>query len=47
MVTEVPITFTERTRGASKMSKGIVAEAFWRVTQWGIAARLHRGPAGR
>ena len=46
-VTEVPITFTERTRGASKMSKGIVAEAFWRVTQWGIAARLHRGTAGR
>ncbi len=41
-VTEVPITFTERTRGASKMSKAIVAEAFWRVTQWGIAARLHR-----
>ena len=40
-VTEVPITFTERTRGASKMSKAIVAEAFWRVTQWGIAARLH------
>jgi len=46
-VTEVPITFTERTRGASKMSKGIVAEAFWRVTQWGIAARLHRGAAAR
>jgi dolichol-phosphate mannosyltransferase len=39
-VTEVPITFTERTRGASKMSKAIVAEALWRVTQWGIAARL-------
>ncbi len=31
-VVEVPITFTERTRGASKMSRAIVAEAFggWR-----------------
>jgi len=46
-VTEVPITFTERTRGASKMSKAIVAEAFWRVTQWGVAARLRgRNAAG-
>jgi dolichol-phosphate mannosyltransferase len=39
-VTEVPITFTERVRGNSKMSKAIVAEALWRVTQWGIAGRL-------
>ena len=53
-VTEVPIRFTERTRGASKMSKAIVAEALWRVTQWGIAARLrgrgaadHRRAGGR
>ena len=42
-VTEVPITFVERTRGASKMSRAIMAEAFWRVAQWGIADRLrHR-----
>jgi dolichol-phosphate mannosyltransferase len=41
-ITEVPITFTERARGASKMSKAIVAEALWRVTQWGIAGRLGR-----
>jgi dolichol-phosphate mannosyltransferase len=41
-VTEVPITFVERTRGASKMSNAIVREALWRVTQWGIASRLHR-----
>jgi dolichol-phosphate mannosyltransferase len=41
-VTEVPITFTERTRGASKMSRAVVAEALWRVTQWGLAARLGR-----
>ncbi len=35
-VTEVPITFTERVRGHSKMSRAIVAEAFWRVTLWGL-----------
>ena len=38
-VVEVPITFTERERGTSKMSNGIVAEAFWKVTQWGLAHR--------
>jgi dolichol-phosphate mannosyltransferase len=42
-VTEVPITFVERTRGVSKMSKSIVAEAWWRVLQWGVADRLHLG----
>jgi dolichol-phosphate mannosyltransferase len=42
-VTEVPITFTERTRGTSKMSRSIIFEALWRVTQWGLAARLGRG----
>jgi dolichol-phosphate mannosyltransferase len=30
-VTEVPITFTERVEGTSKLSRGIVAEAFWMV----------------
>jgi dolichol-phosphate mannosyltransferase len=47
-VREVPITFTERTRGASKMSRAIVAEALWRVTQWGLRRRLTRShrPAG-
>jgi dolichol-phosphate mannosyltransferase len=39
-VVEVPITFVERERGTSKMSRAIVAEAFWRVTVWGIAARF-------
>lgn len=34
---EIPITFIERARGTSKMSNAIVKEAFWRVTQWGIA----------
>jgi dolichol-phosphate mannosyltransferase len=39
-VTEVPITFADRERGASKMSRSIVREAFWRVTIWGTQARL-------
>jgi dolichol-phosphate mannosyltransferase len=41
-VVEVPITFTERTHGTSKMSRAIVAEALWKVTEWGVAARLGR-----
>jgi dolichol-phosphate mannosyltransferase len=48
-VVEVPITFTERERGASKMSPAIVREALWRVTVWGLRARRRalRRPAGR
>jgi dolichol-phosphate mannosyltransferase len=45
-VLEVPITFIDRTRGASKMSRAVMAEAFWRVAQWGVTDRLrgrHRG----
>ena len=41
-VVEVPITFIERTRGTSKMSKAIVREALWRVTQWGISGRMRK-----
>lgn len=41
-VVEVPITFVERERGDSKMSRNIVLEAFWRVPLWGIGARLRR-----
>lgn len=45
-VIEVPITFTERIHGTSKMSRSIVAEALLRVTGWGIEervrGRLHR-----
>jgi dolichol-phosphate mannosyltransferase len=44
-VREVPITFTERERGASKMSSAIVAEALWRVTRWGAARVLRRSRA--
>ncbi len=38
-VTEVPITFVEREAGLSKMSRGIVGEALWRVTVWGAQTR--------
>lgn len=38
-VAEVPITFVERERGASKMSSTIVREALVRVTIWGVQAR--------
>ncbi len=38
-VGEVPITFTERRAGASKISRAIVVEALWRVLVWGL-----RGP---
>jgi dolichol-phosphate mannosyltransferase len=35
-VVEVPITFVERVRGASKMSPRIAVEAMARVTLWGV-----------
>jgi dolichol-phosphate mannosyltransferase len=35
-VVEVPITFVERVRGESKMSRAIVVESLVRVTVWGI-----------
>jgi len=41
-VKEVPITFVERELGASKMSRHIVVEALWRVTQWGTKARYDK-----
>ncbi|MFO7691404.1 MAG: polyprenol monophosphomannose synthase [Cryobacterium sp.] len=41
-VVEVPITFVERTRGASKMSGRIVIEAMLRVTLWGLTGKAGR-----
>ncbi|PZG25011.1 dolichol-phosphate mannosyltransferase [Spongiactinospora gelatinilytica] len=44
-VSEVPITFVERTAGSSKMSRAVIAEALWRVTVWGVTGlpgRLRR-----
>jgi dolichol-phosphate mannosyltransferase len=46
-VTEVPITFTERTFGRSKMSGSIVREALVRVTVWGLQDRLADWLPGR
>lgn len=55
-VLEVPITFTEREVGQSKMSRSIVTEAVWRVAVWGLTSRSRsarakalreREPAGR
>jgi dolichol-phosphate mannosyltransferase len=44
-VREVPITFTERAAGESKMSGSIVREALWRVTRWGLGRLI--GNSGR
>jgi dolichol-phosphate mannosyltransferase len=38
-IAEVPITFVERERGASKMSGNIFKEQLLRVTGWGLRAR--------
>ncbi|QEO08646.1 polyprenol monophosphomannose synthase [Protaetiibacter larvae] len=46
-IREVPITFTERRAGHSKMSGGVVVEAMWRVTVWGIARRFRPRPRAR
>lgn len=35
-IAEVPISFRDRTRGRSKMGTGIVIEAMWLVTVWGL-----------
>jgi glycosyltransferase involved in cell wall biosynthesis len=45
-VVELPITFTERREGASKISRGIVLEAIWRTARWGLRGPRHpRGVA--
>ena len=41
-VVEVPITFTERASGESKMSRQIVAEAVVRVAQWALTGGRRR-----
>ncbi|TFV66215.1 UNVERIFIED_ORG: polyprenol monophosphomannose synthase [Bacillus sp. AZ43] len=46
-VVEVPITFTERVAGRSKMSGSIVREALVRVTVWGLQDRLADWLPGR
>ena len=46
-VREIPITFTERAFGRSKMSGSIVGEALVRVTLWGLQDRLADWLPGR
>lgn len=42
VITEVPITFIERTKGASKMNRAIVLEALVRTTRWGFTRWFNR-----
>ncbi len=42
-VAEVPITFTERELGVSKMSGSNIREAMTKVARWGIGGRFGRG----
>jgi dolichol-phosphate mannosyltransferase len=42
IVAEVPITFTEREFGQSKMSGSNIREALFKVAEWGIRGRMDR-----
>jgi dolichol-phosphate mannosyltransferase len=42
-IIEVPITFTDRELGDSKMSRAIVVEALWLVTKWALERPFGRG----
>lgn len=46
-IVEVPIAFTDRVRGTSKMSSRIVFEAFGLVTWWAVRDRLLGGARRR
>jgi dolichol-phosphate mannosyltransferase len=46
-ICEIPITFTDRFAGQSKMSGHIVREALWMVWALAIAHKFGRSPAGR
>ncbi|MGD0614322.1 MAG: polyprenol monophosphomannose synthase, partial [Verrucomicrobiota bacterium] len=43
-IVEVPIIFTDRFLGRSKMSKGIVREALWMVWRLWFKNKLRRRP---
>ena len=47
LVQEIPIVFTERVNGVSKMSNAIVVEAFSRIGVWGLESLLGRRPFER
>jgi len=42
VVVEVPITFTERELGQSKMSGSNIREAIFKVAEWGVRGRMDR-----
>jgi len=44
-IVEVPITFTDRTTGSSKMSGPIAREALGRTLHWWLAELRHRPPS--
>lgn len=46
-VVEVPITFTEREFGQSKMSGSNIREALFKVAEWGIRGRFNRARGAR
>ena len=46
-IAEVPITFTDRFQGSSKMSRKIVWEAFWMIWRLWFQAGLRRSPRRR
>jgi dolichol-phosphate mannosyltransferase len=41
-IVEIPIAFSERAGGRSKLSRAVVLEALARVTAWGLAGRVGR-----
>src|ERR1700748_2315192 len=47
VIVEVPITFTERELGVSKMSGSNIREALVKVTRWGIRGRMPTARAAR
>jgi dolichol-phosphate mannosyltransferase len=47
VIVEVPITFTERELGVSKMSGSNIREALVKVTRWGIQGRMTQARALR
>jgi dolichol-phosphate mannosyltransferase len=42
-IVELPITFTERSEGASKINRAIVIEAVWRTARWGLSGPRRPG----
>jgi dolichol-phosphate mannosyltransferase len=46
-VKEIPIVFTERLNGVSKMSRSIVIEAFGRISIWGLQGLFGQKPFDR